>query len=203
MSSFNVRKFANNTNFTCQNCGKVTSYYKISAGCHNCGYHFFKVSTRSGTPSGWDWDRMLSDPYRRQRQKSIDPTTEEGYSLVAPDDEDDFGGTGFGQRFRGKDTPRNFSQTSEEYEDQMEKDIPTDPDDLLRNPPTKTDLGDWFADPEDILSVRGTMDKAPQDKALSIEGKLKERQQFGNTFSKELDDSIFGRLTKSLKGVTR
>jgi hypothetical protein len=85
----------------------------------------------------------------------------------------------------------------------MEHDIPTDPDDLLRNPPTKTDLGDWFTDPEDALSLRNNLNRPPQDRVNTTEGLLRKKRELDDTISRGLDDSIFGRLTKSLKGATR
>lgn len=204
MTIFNLKQLYNNLVFTCKNCGKPSTYHTAYNGCLGCGYDLFKVATRSGTPSGWDLDQKEEDPYLRQKRKSLDPQSNGGgYKLTTPFSEDDIGGSELGSRMRGALAPKGFSHTSDEYEGQMKRDIPGSYDDLLSNPPMKTDLGDWFADPIDTLSVANLHINEEKGQDRSLEGNLNKSRLKSDRKLPGTDDSIFNRTSKRLKGVRR
>ena len=204
MKAFNSKKQYDNLTFTCQNCGKSTKYSTACNGCTSCGYDLFKVATRSGTPAAWDLDRLNEDPYVRQKRKSLDPNNRGGgYKLTTPFSEDDIGGSQLGSRMRGALAPKDFSHTSNEYDEQKKNDIPGSNDDLLSNPPMKTDLGDWFADPEDTLSVSNLHINEQRGQAKSMESNLARSRSHNSRIPAITDDNIFSRVSKRLKGVRR
>jgi predicted nucleic acid-binding Zn-ribbon protein len=203
MTVFNSKQLYSNLVFTCKNCGESTVYKTAYNGCPDCGYDLFKVATRSGTPSTWDKDRQEEDPYLRQKRKAIDPQNGGGYRLNIPFSEDDIGGSQLGSRMRGALAPRDFSTSSDEYDGQMKRDVPGSHDDLLSNPPMKTDLGDWFADPEDTLSVSNLTVNEQKGQPKSIENNLGLARLNRSRVPAITDDNIFSRVSKRLKGVRR
>jgi hypothetical protein len=203
MTVFNLKKLYNNLTFTCKNCGETTAYKIACNGCPDCGYDLFKVATRSGTPSAWDLDRQEEDPYLRQKRKAIDPGSGSGYKLTTPWDEDDIGSTQWGTRARGELFPSDFSETSDDYDPEKAQDVPTSYDTLLENPPLKTDLGDWFADPIDTLSVLNQHINKPKGQGSSLEGNLATSRTTSDGKPMITDDSIYSTTSKRLKGVRR
>jgi hypothetical protein len=145
-------------------------------------------------------DRRFTDPYKRQRQKSVGVGDGSGNKLTTPGDEADMGGSGFGSRFRGPNAPRNYSESEE---DDTKPDIPSSHDDFINNPPRKEDLGNWFTDPEDPLSVFNRMNERMANPDRSLEGELAGSRIVDKSNSLKQDDSLFNRLSKRLKGVRR
>ena len=206
--AFNAKKFNDNRAFICGNCAKDTNYKKALSGCPHCGYHLFKVATRSGTPTSWDPDRP--DPYERMNQRSTDTSKGKGYKMNTPGDEHDMGGSGLGTRFRGGLAPRDWSATSEEYQDQIKEDIPGSNYDLSQSAPEQQDTERyrWFSDPEDALSmtkkVNDDLEGRKSNQPLEGEpNKARAGAEGGSSEGKSNDDSIFSRTNRRIRGIRR
>ena len=99
-----------------------------------------KLSFRGNTPRAFDLDERLQDPYKKQ-EKDI---------LVTPGTEELSGG--FGTRFRGLDSPIDFSSRSRDtYEKQTHNDIPTR-EHVMNEPPSEGIPPGELADPQDVIS---------------------------------------------------
>ena len=206
MPVFNVKKFQKQSVFVCKKCSFETSYIKASGGCPFCGHNLFKVADRTGTPTTFVLDKK--DPYLRQKQKpQNDKNDGTGNKLVTPFDEDGFGG-GMGGRFRGAPLagpgPSGFSQTSDEYKDQLKKDLPHEDTNIDHPPVDDTNpMKGFFSDPEDPLSSTQEMNRNMSEKsAVPMENQLTKARQ-SKTLKTRLDDSIYGKTITRLKGVQR
>jgi len=197
MDSFNFSKFEKSAIFTCTKCGCQSDYALAIKGCCTCRHHVFKVSTRTGTPTAWDLDRP--DPYIRQKQKAVRPNDGQGYKLTAPADESQSGG--FGTRFRGSLSPRDFSEHENDYDEQYKNDLPSE-DTNLDHPSTEgTPMQGWFADPQDPLSAAQELNRDMSGKETgSLDSKLKKKRT-DQSLRVRLDDSIFGKTVQKIQGI--
>lgn len=131
------------------------------------------------------------DPYVRQNDAGSGSNAGRGPNLTRPGDEGTSGG--FGTRFRGKEFPQDFSSSSQgEYENQTKTNIPGSYDDLLSNPPRKTDLGGWFYDPEDPLSTLSEIQNNKKNPEKPLENRLRQDHN---------PDDIFKRVRSKQKGI--
>ena len=137
VKKFNLSKFSSQNNFFCTNCGKATNYKIASSGCPSCKGTLFRVGWSNGTPVAFDPDRPGKDPYKRQKQRNDYVNNGDGQKLVNFLDD---GAAGGGERFRGRERPKNYSDL--------------DPDDKNEDPVAKNDLPT-----EDVI-----MDDLPGDK---------------------------------------
>jgi hypothetical protein len=206
MKPFNFNKYASSILLICDKCGYSFDFNHKKASCPSCSGVLFKVADRSGTPRIWDRDDFV-DPYLRQKQKAKEPGSGHSDKMVSPGDEEGMGGSGLGTRWRGKLSPHDISASDPgEYEQQRKNDIPTSHDDFISNPPRKTELGGWFADPSDPLSTATNINNALDGRVRLDNGSLD--QQLGpsrqnKTLRPRSDDSIFSTVSRQQKGNKR
>lgn len=206
MKKFNLSKFSSQNDFICTTCGKRVNYKSASQGCSSCGGSIFRLAQRgTDIPRAWQrqrGDKDQIDPYLRQKQKSYDGSNSENKQKLTTPAED----WGLGQRFRGREGPKGYSELDPDDRSgnpSPNRDLPTEETNIDQPPNPMYDLHSEFADPEDPLSrINNIHRKQVGLDDAGGKGSLDQQLATQRTKVNLSDDNIFEKIrNKQRKGV--